>query len=142
MNRKNNVLNWIGRIAMVAALLLIWSMCSCSTQYVPVESVRYDSVFFEKIRKDSIFVQDSVFVKEKGDTVFTNRLRYIYKYVLKSDTIYISRTDSIQVPYPVEKELSWWEKQKQDLQEVLVIVVFLYALYRLMRWFIMRTGKE
>lgn len=144
MNRvnKNKILDWIGRIAMVAAMILIWSMCSCSTQYVPVESVRYDSVFFEKIRKDSIFVQDSVFVKEKGDTVFTNRLRYIYKYVLKSDTIYISRTDSIQVPYPVEKEISWWEKQKQDLQEVLVIVVFLYALYRLMRWFIMRTRKE
>lgn len=142
MNRQNNFLDWIGRIAMVAALLLVWSMCSCSTQYVPVESVRYDSVFFEKIRKDSIFVQDSVFVKEKGDTVFTNRLRYIYKYILKSDTIYITRTDSINVPYPVEKELSWWEKQKQDLQEVLVIVVFLYALYRLMRWIIMRTRKE
>lgn len=142
MNRQNNFLDWIGRIAMVAALLLVWSMCSCSTQYVPVESVRYDSVFFEKIRKDSIFVQDSVFVKEKGDTVFTNRLRYIYKYILKSDTIYITRTDSINVPYPVEKELSWWEKQKQDLQEVLVIVIFLYALYRLMRWIIMRTRKE
>lgn len=142
MSKASKVLDWIGRIAMAAALLLIWSMCSCSTQYVPVESVRYDSVFFEKIRKDSVFVQDSVFVKEKGDTVFTNRLRYIYKYVLKSDTVYISRTDSIRVPYPVEKKLSWWEKQKQILQEALIIVVFLYVLFRLMRWIVIVTRKD
>lgn len=142
MNRQNNVLNWIGRIAMVAALLLIWSMCSCSTQYVPVESVRYDSVFFEKIRKDSIFVQDSVFIRQKGDTVFKDKFKVVYKYVLLRDTMLTVRRDSIPIPVPVEKKRTWWEQTKIDVGGFAVTIIVIYVLCRLMRWIIMRTGKE
>lgn len=142
MNRQNNVLNWIGRIAMVAALLLIWSMCSCSTQYVPVESVRYDSVFFEKIRKDSIFVQDSVFIRQKGDTVFKDKFKVVYKYVLLRDTMLTVRRDSIPIPVPVEKKRTWWEQTKIDVGGFAVTIIVIYVLCRLMRWIIMRTRKE
>ena len=142
MNRQNNFLDWIGRIAMVAALLLVWSMCSCSTQYVPVESVRYDSVFFEKIRKDSIFVQDSVFIRQKGDTVFKDKLKFVYKYVLLRDTMLTVRRDSIPVPVPVEKKRTWWEQTKIDVGGYAVTIIVIYVLCRLMRWIIMRTRKE
>ena len=144
MNRvnKNRILDWIGRIAMVAAMLLIWSMCSCSTQYVPVESVRYDSVFFEKIRKDSIFVQDSVFVRQKGDTVFKDKFHVVYKYVLLRDTMLTVRRDSIPVPVPVEKKRTWWEQTKIDVGGYAVTIIVIYVLCRLMRWIIMRTKKE
>lgn len=144
MNRvnKNRILDWIGRIAMVAAMLLIWSMCSCSTQYVPVESVRYDSVFFEKIRKDSIFVQDSVFVRQKGDTVFKDKFHVVYKYVLLRDTMLTVRRDSIPVPVPVEKKRTWWEQTKIDVGGYAVTIIVIYVLCRLMRWIIMRTRKE
>lgn len=144
MNRvnKNRILDWIGRIAMVAAMLLIWSMCSCSTQYVPVESVRYDSVFFEKIRKDSIFVQDSVFIRQKGDTVFKDKFKVVYKYVLQRDTMLTVRRDSIPVPVPVEKKRTWWEQTKIDVGGYAVTIIVIYVLCRLMRWFIMRTRKE
>lgn len=144
MNRvnKNRILDWIGRIAMVAAMLLIWSMCSCSTQYVPVESVRYDSVFFEKIRKDSIFVQDSVFILQKGDTVFKDKFKVVYKYVLLRDTMLTVRRDSIPIPVPVEKKRTWWEQTKIDVGGYAVTIIVIYVLCRLMRWFIMRTRKE
>lgn len=144
MNRvnKNRILDWIGRIAMVAAMLLIWSMCSCSTQYVPVESVRYDSVFFEKIRKDSIFVQDSVFIRQKGDTVFKDKFKVVYKYVLLRDTMLTVRRDSIPIPVPVEKKRTWWEQTKIDVGGYAVTIIVIYVLCRLMRWFIMRTRKE
>jgi len=144
MNRvnKNRILDWIGRIAMVAAMLLIWSMCSCSTQYVPVESVRYDSVFFEKIRKDSIFVQDSVFIRQKGDTVFKDKFKVVYKYVLLRDTMLTVRRDSIPVPVPVEKKRTWWEQTKIDVGGYAVTIIVIYVLCRLMRWIIMRTRKE
>ena len=144
MNRvnKNRILDWIGRVAMVAAMLLIWSMCSCSTQYVPVESVRYDSVFFEKIRKDSIFVQDSVFIRQKGDTVFKDKFKVVYKYVLLRDTMLTVRRDSIPVPVPVEKKRTWWEQTKIDVGGYAVTIIVIYVLCRLMRWFIMRTRKE
>ena len=144
MNRvnKNRILDWIGRIAMVAAMLLIWSMCSCSTQYVPVESVRYDSVFFEKIRKDSIFVQDSVFIRQKGDTVFKDKFKVVYKYVLLRDTMLTVRRDSIPIPVPVEKKRTWWEQTKIDVGGYAVTIIVIYVLCRLMRLFIMRTRKE
>lgn len=144
MNRvnKNRILDWIGRIAMAAAMLLIWSMCSCSTQYVPVESVRYDSVFFEKIRKDSIFVQDSVFIRQKGDTVFKDKFHVVYKYVLQRDTMLTVRRDSIPVPVPVEKKRTWWEQTKIDVGGFAVAIIVIYVLCRLMRWIIMRTRKE
>ena len=144
MNRvnKNRILDWIGRIAMVAAMLLIWSMCSCSTQYVPVESVRYDSVFFEKIRKDSIFVQDSVFIRQKGDTVFKDKFKVVYKYVLLRDTMLTVRRDSMPIPVPVEKKRTWWEQTKIDVGGYAVTIIVIYVLCRLMRWIIMRTRKE
>ena len=130
MNRvnKNRILDWIGRIAMVAAMLLIWSMCSCSTQYVPVESVRYDSVFFEKIRKDSIFVQDSVFIRQKGDTVFKDKFKVVYKYVLLRDTMLTVRRDSIPIPVPVEKKRTWWEQTKIDVGGNAVTNIVIYVL--------------
>ena len=84
MNRQNNVLNWIGRIAMVAALLLIWSMCSCSTQYVPVESVRYDSVFFEKIRKDIEKTKEKIAEQQK-------RLRTLEAQLAEEENLEIVR---------------------------------------------------
>jgi hypothetical protein len=142
MCRANKVLDWFGRITMVAAMLLIWSMCSCSTQYVPVESVRHDSVFFEKICKDSIFVRDSVFIRQKGDTVFKDKFKLVYKYVFQRDTMLTVRRDSIPVPVPVEKKRTWWEQTKIDVGGYAVAIIVIYVLCRLMRWIIMRTRKE
>lgn len=126
--------------AMVVLLLLI--LFGCTTQYVPVETVRRDSVFLERLQKDSIFVKDSVFVREKGDTVFKDKLRYVYKYVVQKDTVYIERRDSVQVPYPVVKKLTRWQQFNQDMEDALIKVIFIYSLYLLIRWMIKRTRKE
>ena len=140
MNRTDKFL----RIWIIAAawIMIIWLCSSCSTQYVPVESVRYDSVFFEKIRKDSIFVHDSVFIRQEGDTVFKDKFKIVYKYVLQRDTMLTVRRDSIPVPIPVEKKRTWWEQTKIDVGGYAVAIIVIYVLCRLMRWIIMRTRKE
>ena len=140
MNRTDKFL----RIWIIAAawIMIIWLCSSCFTQYVPVESVRYDSVFFEKIRKDSIFVQDSVFIRQKGDTVFKDKFKVVYKYVLLRDTMLTVRRDSIPIPVPVEKKRTWWEQTKIDVGGYAVTIIVIYVLCRLMRWFIIRTRKE
>jgi hypothetical protein len=127
---------------MAAFMLLTWSLCSCSTQYVPVESVRYDSIFIEKLKKDSIFVQDSVFIRQKGDTVFKDKFKFVYKYVLLRDTMLTVRRDSVPVPVPVEKKRTWWEQTKIDVGGYAVTIIVIFILYRLMRWIIKRTRKE
>ena len=140
MNKINKILQ--GWTVVAAWIMIIWLCSSCSTQYVPVESVRYDSVFFEKIRKDSIFVQDSVFIRQKGDTVFKDKFKVVYKYVLQRDTMLTVRRDSIPIPVPVEKKRTWWEQTKIDVGGYAVTIIVIYVLCRLMRWIIMRTRKE
>lgn len=120
------------------AALLMSAVCSCRTvRYVPVETVRTDSLYFNTVSTDSVYVKDSVLVV-KGDTVTEYRWRYVYKYKDRTDTVYVSRTDSVQVPYPVEKELSRWQRFKMDIGGyalaavvVTVLIVFGRMVYKL-----------
>ena len=95
-------------------ILLTAAICSgCRTiEYYPLETVRIDTVYVNKQRVDSVMVRDSVHIIEKGDTVTEFRLKYIYKYKDRTDTLYISKTDTISVPYPVEKQLTKWQQTK------------------------------
>lgn len=97
------------------AIFVALGILSCrSIKYVPVESVRYDSIYFNKIVKDSVYVKDSVLIV-KGDTITEYRYKYIYKYKDRIDTLYVTQTDSVQVPYLVEKNLTRWQQMKLEL---------------------------
>ena len=85
-------------------------------------------------RWDSVYFRDSVFIAAKGDTVFLTkthwRERFRNIYHVKADTV--MQRDSIRVPYPVEKQLTKWQRWKMDLGgwamgvvAVLVILVIL-----------------
>ena len=96
-------------------ILLASAIWSCrSIKYVPVESIQYDSVYLNKVVKDSIYIKDSVLLV-KGDTIIEYRYKYIYQYKDKTDTLYVTKTDSVQVPYPVEKQLTWWQQFQIDV---------------------------
>lgn len=59
-------------------ILLASAIWSCrSIKYVPVESIQYDSVYLNKVVKDSIYIKDSVLLV-KGDTIIEYRYKYIY----------------------------------------------------------------
>lgn len=117
-------------------------LASCRTEYIPVESVKYDSIYFAKLQKDSIYIQDSIYIKEKGDTVFVDKFKYIYKYVNIQDTCFIEKTDSILIPYPIERKLTWWERKTQNLGDWIVELIIIFILYRLLGWLIKKTRKE
>lgn len=103
-------------IAVVIGIVFCILLSSCKTQYVPVETIKteyitntvHDSVYFETIKNDSIVI------REKGDTIFVDRWHTLYqdrwRERLVTDTLI--KVDSIQVPYPVEKKLSFWEKAR------------------------------
>lgn len=98
-------------ITLAPFMCLLFVICSCRTvKYVPVETVKVDTTYINKLQRDSIYMLDSVYVKEKGDTVLIEKYKYLYRDKLVRDTLYMAKTDSIQVPYPVEKELSQWQK--------------------------------
>nr|DAQ23079.1 MAG TPA: hypothetical protein [Bacteriophage sp.] len=88
---------------------------SCTRHvYVPVETTKSDTVYLNRVQLDSIYMRDSVFIDKSGDTIREFQYKYIYRFKDRIDTLYISKTDSIQVPYPVEvvkyktPQWCWW----------------------------------
>lgn len=124
-------------IAIILLMSAIWFGCS-TTKYIPLESVRYDTTYVNKYQYDSIYKRDSIVVRDKGDTVFIEKYRYLYRDKLLRDTLYFSKTDSIHVPYPVERKLTRWEQFKVDIGGfavsavvVTVLIVFGIFVYKL-----------
>lgn len=92
-------------------LIVVLACMSCRTtsvEYVPVDRVKTE--FRDVFHRDSVFIRDSVIVVVKGDTVFRDRWRVEYRDRWRRDTIV--RSDSIPLPYPVERKLSKWEQTK------------------------------
>lgn len=114
-DKYDDILKYMGRAfyIIVAGLLflLIVSMCSCTrTVYVPQTTIQRDSVYLTQYQRDSIWMHDSVWVKEKGDTIWLEKWHTKFVERLVTDTTYIERADTIREPYPVEKQLSWSQK--------------------------------
>lgn len=102
------------RIIIIAIAALCLSACK-SIKYVPVETIKVDTTYISQIKIDSVYYRDSIYVEHKGDTVYLSKYKYLYKYIEKHDTLWREKTDTIQVAYPVEAQLSKWQKIKMQL---------------------------
>lgn len=92
------------------------TLLSCrSVRYVPVESVKHDSIYANKVQHDSIYQQDSIYIRDKGDTVYIDRYKYKYIYKNIADTVYVEQNDTIQVVVEVEKKLTRWQSLKMNI---------------------------
>lgn len=103
-------------LSVILTSLLISALISgcTTTKYVPVENVKteYRDREVEKLITDTI--RDTRFVWVKGDTIIDIREKERIKRVEIHDTCYIEQTNTIREPYPVERELTKWEKAKMD----------------------------
>ena len=123
------------RIFCLLSVCLMIVSCR-SVKYVPVETVKTDSVYVNKVQRDSIRLQDSIFVFVKGDTVRIEKYKYLYRDRVVVDTVYKVQCDTIRVPYPVEKPLTRWQQWKLDLGgfAMAAILAFLaFGIFRLVR---------
>lgn len=103
-------------IKAILIILLMSAIWSCrTTEYVPVEIVKTDTTYINKVQRDSIYQLDSIYILDRGDTILITKTKYLYKDRLVRDTVYKSRVDSIQVPYPVERKLTKWEQLRLDI---------------------------
>lgn len=136
----------------LAALIL----ASCATQRqaseVKKESSReyvtrqhLDSLFMASMQRDSVFMRDSIYVFQKGDTVtqYVERIRYryrnrtdtLYRNIVARDTVYIKRTDSVTIDRPVyiEKQLKWHQQGFIWLGRLCCLAAILWALFLYLR---------
>lgn len=123
-------------------ILLTAAICSgCRTiEYYPLETVRIDTVYVNKKLVDSVMVRDSIHIYQKGDTVTEFRLKYIYKYKYRTDTLYLSKTDTVSVPYPVEKQLTKWQQTKVNYGGWALGIVFVFILI-VVGWMVYKLRK-
>ena len=119
----------------------IWFSSCRSIRHIPIETVKHDSIYISKILHDSIYQRDSIYVDRKGDTVLIYKDRYLYKYKNLIDTMYVSRTDSIQIPYSVEKQLTRWQSVKMELGGWIFGVIILFALF-FVGWMVFRMKEK
>ena len=127
----------------IMACILISILTGCkSVQYVPVETVRTDSVYIDRYQHDSIYQRDSIFVNRwtAGDTVYQDKVvwKYVYRDKVKYDTVSVLRSDSVRVPYPVERRLTKWEQVRLNvggwviaLVVITILVVVGWAIYKI-----------
>lgn len=131
------------QIALLVCLLVLATGCAHKV-YVPVESAvsRTDTIYSAKVRVDSVILRDSVAVFQKGDTVLITKYRDRYRVKELTDTVYQSAIDSVKisVPYPVERELSRWERTKMDFGGM-AIGALVIALCVAVAWLIKKFRK-
>lgn len=123
-------------LTLMAAVLLL-AGCKTKERVVTVEHVRTDTTYITRHHRDSVWLHDSIFMKEwlAGDTVYQLSDRWHTRYVerVRLDTTYVSKTDSIPVPYPVEKivkvekPLTWWQRLRMMIGGIVLIGVGLFA---------------
>jgi hypothetical protein len=106
------------------AVLLVG--CKTKERVVTVEKVRTDTTYIMKHQRDSVWLHDSIHVTEKGDTIRIEKWHTKYVEKATHDTLYQHKTDSVPVPYPVEKlverELTWWQQTRMHLGEALLAI--------------------
>lgn len=121
---------------MTALCVVLLALSGCSTQYVPVETVRVETERVVDIQRDSIYVLDSIFVREAHDTVYITKWRTEYKEALRVDTFRVERIDTLNTIVEVEKKLTKVQQLKMDVGAgvlyavPILIAVGLYILYR------------
>lgn len=115
------------KLFLILVLGMLLSGCR-SIEYYPLETVRTDTIYVNRLSVDSVMVRDSIYIHEKGDTVLEHRYHYIYKYKDRIDTLYLASRDTVSVPYPVEKELTQWQSFKVDYGGWAITLVFVFIL--------------
>ena len=123
---KSGVVGCVSYILAIIAMVIICLLFgSCkSVEYVFVPQTHTDTLIVTKVQRDSIYINDSTVITEKGDTVTIEKwhTKYVEKQV--HDTTYVSKTDTIPQPYPVEKEvpaeLTWWQQTRIHLANILL----------------------
>ena len=123
----------------ITFIFLATILYSCkSIQYVPVETTKRDTTYLSQTKIDSVYHRDSIYVERKGDTVYLSKYKYLYKYIEKHDTLWREKVDTIQVAYPVEAQLTKWQKIKINIDEYLKTTIILIIIGLCAKYFIKR----
>ena len=119
---------YIKRIKLKTLFLLLFltTIVSCTTTKiveVPVETIKTE--YIEQVKYDSIYAKDSIYIIQKGDTIYNNKVQYLYKYKYLRDTINITDT----IPKIVTVKDTQYINQLYTWQKLLMVIGIGFILY-------------
>lgn len=120
-------------------LLFLTIVISCKTTTkvveIPVETIKTE--YIEQIKYDSIYHKDSIYIMQKGDTIYNNKVQYLYKYKYLRDTINITDT----IPKIITVEKTQYINQLHTWQKLLITIGIGFILYWIVRLVIYIKNK-
>ena len=104
-------------VAVFLGMIVAALLGSCKqVELVEVEKVRTDTLQYYCSIRDSIYLHDSTFIREKGDTVWIEKWHTKWRERLVHDTCYQSHTDTLvsitEHVKEVAKPLTWWQQAR------------------------------
>lgn len=127
------------KLLLLLATALFAVSCT-TTKYVDVPSTRTvtETRFLTDTVRSIVYVHDSVFTIQRGDTVIIERYHREKSHeqgtrIIQHDSLVV---DTLRVPYPVERKATKWEQTKQDLQGIAIAVLAVCAIVALVYLFI------
>ena len=125
-------------IKTIFVLLFLTTIISCTTTKtveVPVETIKTE--YIEQVKYDSIYSKDSIYIMQKGDTIYNNKVQYLYKYKYLRDTINITDT----IPKIVTVKDTQYINQLYTWQKLLIIIGIGFILYWVIKLIIYIKSK-
>ena len=120
-------MKWSIAIMVFAGLVL----GGCKTKYVSVPEIHteYITRVDTTVIMDSVYQRDSVYVERKGDTLYVNKTLYMDRYhnIYKVKTDTIIKTDSVAVPYPIERQLTKNEQRLMSMGRCYIAFLFILS---------------
>lgn len=107
-------------------LLFLTTIISCTTTKiveVPIETIKTE--YIEQIKYDSIYSKDSIYIMQKGDTIYNNKVQYLYKYKYLRDTVNVTDT----IPKIVTIKDVQYINQLYTWQKILIVIGIGVVLY-------------
>lgn len=114
-------------LAVVATILYLCVSCA-QAKYVEVPVSVHDTVVQVRAKTDSVVTYDSVYVLEKGDTVIRHEYKYVDRCRIKTDSVYISRIDTLTQIKEVSAELKWSDKVLSRIGKISLLIWILIAI--------------
>lgn len=109
----------------VIILYILFTLVGCTTtKYIPVEKIKIE--YRNNIERDTLIVKDSVLHKEKGDTIFIEKYKVLYKTKFKTDTIL--RIDTVPIIKEVQvyrevNKIKHWQKTLMIIGALFIALV-------------------
>ncbi|WP_101690770.1 hypothetical protein [Dysgonomonas massiliensis] len=121
----------------IAVLFVSALLFSCKTKYVeiPIEKIKTEIEYRDKVKRDSIYTRDSIIIHSKGDTIWMEKYKTLYKEKLRIDSVEVEKIVLQDKPVIVEKSKPYYPKWIVILA-IFGIVAIGYRVYKIIKPFI------